>query len=74
MDDSQSPNWPGERRPSRQDVIAANERPDAGFFSDFKRALMASGDAVRNEKLLHMDFQLQVRMALSPFVYSKVLF
>ncbi|KAH8815295.1 hypothetical protein F5884DRAFT_172944 [Xylogone sp. PMI_703] len=65
---SQASNWPGEREPSHQDVASANELPDPALLSDFKRALLTSGDAAGCEQLLHIDPKSQVYYGL---LYSR---
>lgn len=47
--------WPGERDASRRDVEVANEIPEPGLLSDFKRALLASPDALGIDRLMHME-------------------
>lgn len=47
--------WPGERDASRRDVEVANEIPEPGLLSDFKRALLASPDAAGTDCLMHME-------------------
>lgn len=57
--------WLGERDPSHNDVVSANERPDIVSLSTFKRSLAAHHDTASMETLLHSS--------LSRWVKSKVL-
>lgn len=52
--------WPGERDASRRDVEVANEIPEPGLLSDFKRALLASADALSIDRLMHMELGSRV--------------
>jgi len=52
--------WPGERDASRRDVEVANEIPEPGLLSDFKRALLASPDALNIDRLMHMELGSRV--------------
>lgn len=51
-------NWPGEREPSRHDVEAANHLPEPAFFTEFKRHLVSSPEALNNEDLMHLDLRV----------------
>lgn len=52
--------WPGERDASRRDVEVANEIPEPGLLSDFKRALLASPEAVGMDRLMHVELGSRV--------------
>lgn len=56
--------WPGERDASRRDVEVANEIPEPGLLSDFKRALLASPDALGIDRLMHMELGGRVNVRL----------
>ncbi|KAI0845334.1 hypothetical protein F5Y00DRAFT_246641 [Daldinia vernicosa] len=70
---AQSSSWPGERDPSHQDVASASERPDPTLLSDFKRALLASSDAIGTEKLFHMDLRNHIYTPTKKYTYPVAL-